>query len=484
MDRNLNHKGSEKRQCKEYVYLLQGLLRCGSCGHKMSPKSGTGRSGDAYPYYTCGYAEKSKGFDCKLRFVPAESLDDATLEFLKQIRLKPEILRAMAARAVELTSQTAGKLRSDLERVQEQLGNLRSKIAHLAEAVAEGGKAVLATLRPKMEALDQEREELEASEARLKIDLEAEQGHVVAVEDQVQTLSLFHQLIEKSEGMPERIKALVPRFIDYVVWHGGEKGEAKLEVALFSGPVEWSPETVAANPDEPRGSGFAGEYQMAPRRGLEPRTLRLTAARSTIELPGNARLARMIIGAPPPQSSAKRCFSPPRRYHGPMDALCRAISFAARRHHGQMRKDKATPYVAHPFRVMFTLRHLFNVTDLDTLVAGVLHDTIEDTNTDFDDIEKEFGAKIAGFVAMLTKDKRAREKDREDVYFASLQNAPIEVKLCKLADSYDNVHDCRDLGPAGQEKAREKARRLLSIFEPGFPKEWAHALEHLKSMVR
>lgn len=265
MDRNSTRNGSEKRQCKEYVYLLQGLLRCGSCGHKMSPKSGTGRHGDAYPYYTCGYAEKSKGFDCKLRFVPAESLDEATLEFLKQLRLKPEILRAMAARAIELTSQTAGKLRADLERVREQLGNLRSKIAHLAEAVAEGGKAVLATLRPKMESLDQEREELEASEARLKADLEAEQGHVVAVEDQVQTLSLFNNLIEKNEGKPERIKALVPRFIDYVVWHDGEKGEAKLEAALFPGAVEWAPETVAVNVDESHGAGFAGGSHMAPR---------------------------------------------------------------------------------------------------------------------------------------------------------------------------------------------------------------------------
>lgn len=167
-----------------------------------------------------------------------------------------------------------------------------------------------------------------------------------------------------------------------------------------------------------------------------------------------------------------------------MDVLCRAISFAARRHHGQMRKDKATPYVAHPFRVMFTLRHEFNVTDPDTLVAGVLHDTVEDTTTDFDDLEKEFGKKIAGFVALLTKDKRLPEHEREDRYFASLKTAPIEVKLCKLADSYDNVGDCRDLGTAGQEKAHAKARRLISIFEPGFPQEWAHALEKLKSAIR
>lgn len=166
-----------------------------------------------------------------------------------------------------------------------------------------------------------------------------------------------------------------------------------------------------------------------------------------------------------------------------MELVLKAITFAAQRHHGQMRKDKLTPYVAHPFRVLFLLRHLFGVEDPEVLAAGALHDTIEDTTTDYDDVLRGFGPRVAGFVALLTKDKRMQEEEREREYFEGLRTAPVEVKLCKLADTLDNVLDSKDLPPQGQEKARRKARQLIEIFEPGFPREWAHALERLRSVL-
>ncbi len=272
MDRNSSRNRSDKRQPVEHVYLLQGLVRCGACGHKMSPKSGTGRSGASYPYYTCGYAEKSKGFDCRLRFVPAEALDRAILEFLRKLHLEPERLKRMAALARESRSETLGKLRADLERVRERLGNVRSKLSHLADAIADGGKAVMVTLREKLEALEGERAELEAAEARLKTELESEQVQLLAFEDQVENLAFFHTLVEKSEGKPERIKALLPRFVEYVVWHASGKGEGKLEVSLFSEPL---PEALAAAfpaADQSAGPRFAHGYQMVRREGLEPTT--------------------------------------------------------------------------------------------------------------------------------------------------------------------------------------------------------------------
>lgn len=71
----------------------------------------------------------------------------------------------------------------------------------------------------------------------------------------------------------------------------------------------------------------------------------------------------------------------------------RAVSFAARAHRQQCRKDGATPYIAHPVRVAFTLLTTFGIDDEQTLAAAVLHDTIEDTTTDFDDLAAEFGPK-------------------------------------------------------------------------------------------
>jgi (p)ppGpp synthase/HD superfamily hydrolase len=126
---------------------------------------------------------------------------------------------------------------------------------------------------------------------------------------------------------------------------------------------------------------------------------------------------------------------------GGIRPILQAIAFAARAHQGQLRKDKATPYVSHVFRVCFIVRHVFGVTDARALMAAALHDTIEDTTTDYDDLKKEFGEDVAAWVAVLSKDKRLEERPREETYVHGLADAPWQVKVCKLADIVDNLLD-------------------------------------------
>ncbi len=121
--------------------------------------------------------------------------------------------------------------------------------------------------------------------------------------------------------------------------------------------------------------------------------------------------------------------------------LLEAVSFAARAHQGQVRKDGKTPYASHVFRVCLVLRHVFGVDDPQTLTAAVLHDTIEDTTTDFDDLEERHGAEVARWVSLLSKDKRLPDQQREAAYAAGLGGAPWQVKVCKLADIFDNLMD-------------------------------------------
>ncbi len=129
-----------------------------------------------------------------------------------------------------------------------------------------------------------------------------------------------------------------------------------------------------------------------------------------------------------------------------MDAkLFEAVAFAARAHDGQLRKDRATPYVSHVFRVCLVVRDLFGFDDPRMLITALLHDTIEDTTTDFDDIEARYGAEIAGWVAYLTKDKRLPEAERERVYLDRIKEAPWQVQVCKLADIFDNLMDVQNL---------------------------------------
>jgi guanosine-3',5'-bis(diphosphate) 3'-pyrophosphohydrolase len=150
-------------------------------------------------------------------------------------------------------------------------------------------------------------------------------------------------------------------------------------------------------------------------------------------------------------------------------SVLEAASFAARAHRHQLRKDGETPYSAHPFRVCLIVRHVFAIDDPDALTAALLHDTIEDTTTDFDDLEKQFGATVAGWVAALTKDKRLPDDEREEAYMATLAAADPAVKVAKLADIYDNLTDSRKLSGAQRLRSIDRSRKYLAALDRDLP---------------
>ncbi|MBS0190255.1 MAG: HD domain-containing protein [Phycisphaerales bacterium] len=118
-----------------------------------------------------------------------------------------------------------------------------------------------------------------------------------------------------------------------------------------------------------------------------------------------------------------------------------AASFSARKHAGQLRRDGRTPYFAHVVRVSMTVSELFGCHDEETLAAALLHDLIEDTTTDYDDIEERFGRTVAKMVAALTKNMALPEAGRERAYDRQIARADWRVRLIKLADAYDNLAD-------------------------------------------
>lgn len=165
----------------------------------------------------------------------------------------------------------------------------------------------------------------------------------------------------------------------------------------------------------------------------------------------------------PGQAGAGEVATRPRmRYLDRMDRVPLAISYACRKHRTQLRKDGETPYVAHPMRVLLIVLREFGETDEDTLAAAVLHDTIEDTTADYDEVAEAFGEAVARYVALLTKDKRLPEREREDRFFEQLRTAPLPVKLCKIADTLDNLRDAAKA--TSREKTVAKARRLIEIY--------------------
>jgi (p)ppGpp synthase/HD superfamily hydrolase len=152
--------------------------------------------------------------------------------------------------------------------------------------------------------------------------------------------------------------------------------------------------------------------------------------------------------------------------------LLEAVAFAARAHRHHLRKDGQTPYVSHVFRVCLVLRHYFGVDDERALATAVLHDTIEDTTTDFDDLAELFGSEIAGWVAVLSKDKRRQEDEREEEYMAGLLRCPAwQVRVCKLADMFDNLVDLKHTQPAQRSKTVRRIRSYLEALGRDLPEE-------------
>ncbi len=164
--------------------------------------------------------------------------------------------------------------------------------------------------------------------------------------------------------------------------------------------------------------------------------------------------------------------------------LLDAIAFAARAHRHQLRKGDRTPYVSHVFRVCFILRHVFGIDDPKVLQAAVLHDTVEDTTTDCDDLREHFGPEVAGWVALLSKDKRLPEQEREAAYMAGLASAPWQVKACKLADIYDNLLDSAHLTPQQRTKTARRSREYLAALDdPGMPDMARRAWNLVKDLL-
>jgi guanosine-3',5'-bis(diphosphate) 3'-pyrophosphohydrolase len=154
-----------------------------------------------------------------------------------------------------------------------------------------------------------------------------------------------------------------------------------------------------------------------------------------------------------------------------------AAKFAARAHQGQMRKDGATPYVSHPMRVCMTVTLVFDVHEPEVLAAALLHDTIEDTTTDFDDILEQFGPAVANFVQAMTKDKRLPDAEREERYIQQLMTSGWPVQIIKLADIYDNLSDMDGVSAEKRKRGIGRATYYLDRMKAGLTEESKRAFE-------
>ena len=132
-----------------------------------------------------------------------------------------------------------------------------------------------------------------------------------------------------------------------------------------------------------------------------------------------------------------------------MSDITQARSFAKRKHLGQLRKNGKTTTFSHLKDVVRNLKKM-KVTDEEIICAAWLHDTIEDTDTDYDSIKDRFGKNIAEIVVSVTKDNRLAKKQREIKYVKDLKTSSAKAKLVKIADILANVNDAPNAGRNAQ----------------------------------
>ena len=158
-----------------------------------------------------------------------------------------------------------------------------------------------------------------------------------------------------------------------------------------------------------------------------------------------------------------------RKYH-PSDDLTmvrRAYEIANAAHEGQLRKS-GEPYIVHPLSVSIILGQL--ELDKESIIAGILHDVVEDTVMTMEEMTKVFGSEVALLVDGVTKlTQLSWSADKVEIQAENLRKMflamakDIRVILIKLADRLHNMRTLKYMKP---EKQKEKARETLEIYAP------------------
>ncbi len=141
----------------------------------------------------------------------------------------------------------------------------------------------------------------------------------------------------------------------------------------------------------------------------------------------------------------------------PTGLLLKALRFSAEKHRDQRRKDSTqSPYINHPIQVADLLWEVGGVRDTATLIAAVLHDTIEDTDATAEEIETRFGAEVSALVLEVTDDRSLPQPLRKQLQVDNAPHKSPKAKLIKIADKSCNLTDIIHSPPPDWSPARQR----------------------------
>lgn len=163
----------------------------------------------------------------------------------------------------------------------------------------------------------------------------------------------------------------------------------------------------------------------------------------------------------------------PKEPDEPHRRYAEAVLFTMRKHANQTRRD-GTPYIAHPLRVAESLRSIGGIQDMDVILAGLMHDLIEDTDCEWATIARRFGEPVANLVAVLSGDMRLPKVERRQEVVDRIRNASDDAKAVRLADRLDNLSDMQGFSESRRkEYIRDSWKTLKACAGANAPLEKA-----------
>lgn len=173
------------------------------------------------------------------------------------------------------------------------------------------------------------------------------------------------------------------------------------------------------------------------------------------------------------------------RYKRNFDDILHAVTFACVKHDGQKRKYDGLPYITHPLAVARIVMNVYG--NKEMIMASILHDTLEDTQTTYDELKEVFGKKVADMVAELTYTSKLSEGNRakrKEIDRQHTAKASPEAKTVKLADL---IHNSMSIVKEDKKFAKVYLRekeKLLEVLKEGDKELYKIALNQVKEGLK
>jgi (p)ppGpp synthase/HD superfamily hydrolase len=174
------------------------------------------------------------------------------------------------------------------------------------------------------------------------------------------------------------------------------------------------------------------------------------------------------------------------KLENPVTTIARALHFAAKKHAKQRRKGgDAEPYINHLAEVAETLAVHTDGQDSNLVVAGLLHDTLEDTETTYEALVDGFGRDVADLVVEVTDDKTLPKAERKRLQVLKASHKSDRAKMLKIADKISNLNSILNSPPEDWTPERKReyfdwAKKVVdgcTGVNPALDKQFAEVYE-------